>query len=137
MGDAPRNGEHSDGDLATATERRTFLTGNWIGEVPFAMGEERCETFCHFAKPMAGIRMERIVSYGSKSPPDFWYDQPEHEWVTVVTGEAILEFADRTERLGPSDWIFLPAHLRHRVAWTTPDQPTHWLAIFLTPTTDE
>ena len=39
-----------------------------------------------------GFRVERIVSHGHRSPDGFWYDQPEHEWVTVVTGGAILAF---------------------------------------------
>ena len=32
-------------------------------------------------------------------------------------------------RLSPGDHIFLPAHLRHRVTWTAPDEPTVWLAV--------
>ena len=31
--------------------------------------------------------------------------------------------------LGPGDYVDLPAHRRHRVEWTTPDEPTVWLAI--------
>ncbi len=36
------------------------------------------------------VRIERIVSAGHASPPGFWYDQPEHEWVVVLKGEAEL-----------------------------------------------
>jgi cupin 2 domain-containing protein len=28
------------------------------------------------------------------------------------------------------DWINIPAHQRHRVEWTSPDEPTVWLAVF-------
>ena len=28
------------------------------------------------------------------------------------------------------DFINIPAHQRHRVEWTTPDEPTIWLAVF-------
>ena len=34
--------------------------------------------------------------------------------------------------LGPGDAAFIPAHTRHQVAWTTPDEPTVWLAFFWT-----
>ncbi|MEQ9691194.1 MAG: hypothetical protein RLO48_15805, partial [Bauldia litoralis] len=37
-----------------------------------------------------GIRIERIVSTGQASPPDFWYDQPNDEWVIVLTDSAGL-----------------------------------------------
>jgi len=36
------------------------------------------------------VRIERIVSRGHSSPPGFWYDQPQSEWVLVVTGAARL-----------------------------------------------
>lgn len=81
----------------------------------------------------SGIRLERIVSRGQASPAGFWYDQAEAEWVTVLTGRARLTIEGETNdrELGPGDSLFLPAHCRHRVAWTAPDQPTIWLALFL------
>ena len=63
------------------------------------------------------------------SPEGFWYDQDEHEWVMVLQGSARLQLEDRTLELGPGDYINLPAHTKHRVQWTTTDQPTIWLAI--------
>ncbi len=79
-----------------------------------------------------GLRIERIVSTGQASPPDFWYDQTEWEWVVLLTGAARLRFADESEDrlLGPGDCLEIAAHRRHRVAWTTPDEATVWLAIF-------
>ncbi len=76
-----------------------------------------------------GVRIERIVSTGHKSAEGFWYDQPEHEWVVVLKGAARLEFEDRMVEMGPGDFINIPAHQKHRVAWTTPDEPTIWLAV--------
>jgi cupin 2 domain-containing protein len=75
-------------------------------------------------------RMERIVSHGHASPPDFWYDQETSEWVLVVQGRAGVELSggDCVE-LGPGDWLNIPAHCRHRVAWTAQDEPTVWLAV--------
>lgn len=82
----------------------------------------------------AGVRIERIVSRGQSSPPGFWYDQPEHEYVLLIEGAARLEVEGHgTLRMGPGDWIDLPAHLRHRVAWTEPDADTVWLAVFRHP----
>jgi cupin 2 domain-containing protein len=77
------------------------------------------------------VRIERIVSRGHASPPGFWYDQDTPEWVLLITGAARLLFADRAEpvRLGPGDHLHIPAHVRHRVEWTDPDQPTIWLAV--------
>ncbi|HEX8987423.1 MAG TPA: cupin domain-containing protein [Rhodocyclaceae bacterium] len=78
-----------------------------------------------------GVRVERIVSTGQASPPGFWYDQPEGEWVLVVAGEARLQIEGEAQprTLKAGDWIELPAHCRHRVEWTTPAEPTVWLAI--------
>jgi cupin 2 domain-containing protein len=77
-----------------------------------------------------GVRVERIVSHGHASLEGFWYDQDEHEWVTVLQASARLQLEDRTIELVPGDYINLPAHTKHRVQWTTNDQPTIWLAIF-------
>jgi cupin 2 domain-containing protein len=41
-----------------------------------------------------GLRIERIVSTGQASPPGFWYEQPQAEWVLLLQGEARLAFAD-------------------------------------------
>ncbi|MDB5310194.1 MAG: cupin protein [Gemmataceae bacterium] len=34
----------------------------------------------------------------------------------------------------PGDFIGIPARRRHRVEWTTPDEPTVWLAVHYGPT---
>ena len=77
------------------------------------------------------VRIERIVSTGQASPPGFWYDQERPEFVVVLAGAARLRFAgDRAaRRLGPGDWVDIPAHARHRVEWTDPATPTVWLAV--------
>jgi cupin 2 domain-containing protein len=77
-----------------------------------------------------GVRIERMVSTGHKSPEGFWYDQSEHEWVMVLTGAARLQFEDRVVEMKAGDSISIPAHQKHRVEWTTPDEPTVWLAVF-------
>jgi len=87
-----------------------------------------------------GVRVERIVSRGHASPEGFWYDQETEEWVLVVSGRAELEVAEgdptlpsRVVPLGPGDFLTLPAGCRHRVRWTTPDEPTVWLAVHYPP----
>ena len=77
-----------------------------------------------------GIRIERIVSTGHRSLENFWYDQPESEWVLVLKGAARLQFEDRVLELLPGDTINIPAHQKHRVEWTSPEEPTVWLAVF-------
>ena len=77
-----------------------------------------------------GVRIEKIVSTGHRSPDAFCYDQDQNEWVVVLKGMAKLEFEDRSVHLSPGDSIFIPAHTPHRVLWTSADEPTVWLAVF-------
>ena len=88
---------------------------------------ERFETI--IARPEC--RVERIVSHGHVTPDGQWYDQVGDEWVVVVEGAAELQFADsaQTVKLGRGDCLLIAAHRKHRVIWTTDEQPTVWLAI--------
>lgn len=76
-----------------------------------------------------GVRIERIVSKDHCSPEGFWYDQPTGEWVMVLKGAARIEFKDRVVAMGPGDYLDIPARTKHRVSWTTPAEPTIWLAV--------
>jgi cupin 2 domain-containing protein len=81
-----------------------------------------------------GARVVRIASRGQADPPGQWYDQAEAEFVLLLAGAARLGFADGTERdLAPGDWAVIPAHCRHRVAWTDPARETLWLAVHMPP----
>ena len=75
------------------------------------------------------LRIERIISHGHASPADFWYDQPQHEWVIVLKGAARLQFEDGMVEMNPGDFINIPAFKKHRVDWTTPEEPTVWLGV--------
>jgi cupin 2 domain-containing protein len=75
------------------------------------------------------VRIERIVSNGQASPRDFWYDQNQDEFVVVLKGAARLRFDNGVVNMTPGSFLNIPAHQRHRVDWTTPDEPTIWLAI--------
>ncbi len=75
--------------------------------------------------------LERIVSRGHATPEGEWYDQERNEWVMLLKGGARLriEGEDEAITLKPGDYIILPAHLKHRVEWTTPGEDTVWLAL--------
>jgi cupin 2 domain-containing protein len=78
------------------------------------------------------VRIERIVSTGHASPVGLWYDQEEVEWVVVLKGAAKLLFEGDAQpiHLKPGDHVTIPAHRKHRVEWTAPEEPTVWLAVF-------
>ena len=107
----------------------TMVLTNLLSSLPDASVGEITEALLS----ARGVRLERIVSHGQVSPPGFWYDQDEAEWVLVLSGSARLAIAgEREDRLlREGDAIFLPAHCRHRVTWTDPDFPTIWLALFI------
>jgi cupin 2 domain-containing protein len=98
---------------------------NLLADLPRDLSEEIFTTLLQ----ASGVRIERIVSHGHQSPPGFWYDQPTNEWVLVLQGAAKIEFEGGIVELGPGNFIDIPAHRKHRVAWTTPDEPTIWLAL--------
>jgi cupin 2 domain-containing protein len=77
-----------------------------------------------------GVRIERIVSTGHRSPEAFWHEQAENEWVLVLTGYAVVELEDRTVELNPGDYLNIPARTLHRVEWTADGEATVWLAVF-------
>ena len=80
----------------------------------------------------SGLRIERIVSTGQTTPENQPYDQDHDEWVLLLSGAARLWLDGEGERaLRPGDCLLIPAHQRHRVTFTAPDQPTVWLAIHL------
>ena len=77
------------------------------------------------------VRVERIVSQGHTSPDSGWYDQEQDEWVIVLQGEAVIAYPAGDEvRLAAGDYITIPAHVRHKVQWTSPSVQTVWLAVF-------
>lgn len=100
---------------------------NLFADVPRSLAAEEITEL--LAAP--GVRIERIVSNGQASPAGFWYDQEEPEWVIVLAGSAGLQFDGEAapRRLGPGDHVHIPAHVRHRVAWTDAEKPTVWLAV--------
>jgi len=103
-------------------------TGNILAQIQPPAPAEAIDLLAGKGK----VRIERIVSRGHCSPPGFWYDQPDSEWVLLMQGEAILRFEtdDKRLRLAAGDYVHIAAHERHRLEWTPPDMDTVWLAVF-------
>jgi cupin 2 domain-containing protein len=76
------------------------------------------------------IRIDRIVSFGQKSPDGFWYDQAENEWVLLIEGTAQIRTGDQIVDLVAGDSLNIPAGTRHRVEKTDENRRTVWLAVF-------
>lgn len=101
--------------------------GNLFHPLPANLDVEVSQDVLH----TKNVRIERILSRGQTSPATGWYDQEENEWVAVQEGAATIAFDDGREvRLGTGDHLAIPAHRRHRVAWTAPARVTVWLAVF-------
>ena len=77
------------------------------------------------------FRLERIISSGQATPFGEWFDQDSNEWVVLLSGSAGLLFEGEKEvsTMHPGDYIHIPAHQRHRVEWTDPEQKTVWLTL--------
>ena len=103
---------------------------NVFAEIPERLPEELIQTLLC----TTGLRIERIISLGHTSPEGFWYDQEAPEWVLLLKGAARLRFeGEELIDLRPGAFVHIPAHARHRVEWTDPDEPTIWLAIHHEP----
>lgn len=111
------------------TSRDAAVNDNLIAS---AAPDARSEQF-HEILARPGVRIERIVSTGQSSPPGFWYDQRQGEWVLLLQGHAALRFEDEdaARELRPGDHAWIEAHRRHRVEQTSADPPAVWLAVHI------
>ena len=102
------------------------MMANLFDNLPAPLAEEGIDTLLETKR----VTIERIVSHGHTSPASGWYDQPCHEWVVVLRGKGVIAFENGDEvTLAPGDHVTIPAHCRHCVAWTAPDEDTVWLAV--------
>jgi cupin 2 domain-containing protein len=99
---------------------------NLLSALPATLPSEFTETLIQARY----ARIERIVSQGHTTPEGFWYDQNENEFVLLLQGAARLRFEDKVVEMKVGDWIAIPAHRKHRVEWTMPEERTIWLAVF-------
>lgn len=76
------------------------------------------------------ILIERIISTGQITPPGEWYDSDKDEWVILLQGEAVLAYADGSRvELTAGDYLFISAHQKHRVEYTSSNPSCIWLAV--------
>ena len=74
--------------------------------------------------------IERIISSGQITPPGQWYDQETDEWVILLQGVAELSYDDgKRIKIKAGDYIFIKAHQKHRVEYTSSSPPCIWLAV--------
>jgi len=111
--------------LVSSSEQVRESIKNVFDDLPQHSPKEVVQTLIR----AADVRIERIISHGHASAPDFWYDQPQHEWVIVLKGATRLQFEDSMVEMKVGDFINIPAFKKHRVDWTTPDEPTVWLGV--------
>lgn len=77
------------------------------------------------------ITIEKVISKGQTTPPGNWYDQEQNEWLILLQGEAELSYENNFRiRLNAGDYLFIPAHQKHRVEYTSWEPVCIWLTIF-------
>lgn len=103
-------------------------SGNFFINIPRQIDDEVFDTIL----ASHGCEINRIISKGHQSPPNYWYDQERNEWVMVLKGSAALKFKNskKTVEMMPGDYVHIPARCKHRVEWTDPDIETIWLAVY-------
>ena len=73
-------------------------------------------------------RIVRIISTGQTTD---WYDQDETEFVTLLEGNAVIEYeSGRSVKLGKGDTLVIKPHEKHKVSYTSNNPPCVWLCIF-------
>ena len=114
--------------VVIATGNMNIDSTSIFAGIPKQLPEELCQTL--LTSP--SVRIERIISKGHCSADGFWYDQTQDEWVLLLQGQARLVFFDGAAvELAEGDYLLIPAHCKHRLAWTTPERETVWLAIHI------
>lgn len=104
-----------------------MIKNNLFQNVPDKLPDEIFETIAQ----SENVKIERIVSDGHTSQPGFWYNQDQNEFVIVLKGNAVLEFEDgTTKKMSEGDYQIIPAHQKHRVAYTDTIGKTIWLVVF-------
>lgn len=100
---------------------------NIFADIPEKIPDEILETIITSRQ----FKIERIISSGHATADGYWYDQDKNEWVLVLKGNAGLLFEDKKEIviMKVGDYINIPAHTKHRIEWTDPEEETIWLAI--------
>ena len=100
---------------------------NFYQNIPQAVDQEA------FDRIVTGqtVQIERIVSFGQRTPLGEWLQAATDEWVMVLKGNARLCFKrdEKVVAMRPGDYVLIPAGTAHRVEWTDEQEPTVWLAV--------
>ena len=114
--------------MSSSIPNSLMQSQNIFADIPIDLPDEMTSTLAG----NSNLRIERLVSEGQVSPEGFWYDQHEDEWVILLQGAATLQFeGDGSElKLLAGDYTLIPAHRKHRISWTAPQEKTIWLAVF-------
>lgn len=77
------------------------------------------------------FKLERIISKGHATPHGEWYDQDWNEWVMLLQGEATLIFKKGKKKvlMKCGDYLYIPAHCKHRVESSSIKEEALWLAL--------
>ena len=74
------------------------------------------------------VRIERIISTGQVTD---WYDQPDTEFVVLLSGSAVVEYENgKTVSMSSGDTLLIKPHEKHRVSFTSSEPPCIWLCVF-------
>ena len=94
-------------------------------DIPKSLGTEEKVTVL---VQNSSVRIERIISSGQISG---WYNQEQHEFVTLLAGRAVIEYNDgRMTELSAGDTLVIMPNEVHRVSYTSKDPPCVWLCVF-------
>lgn len=100
---------------------------NFFSDLPADLSAEVFEKLAG----SSNVTIERIISHGQSTPVGQWYDQTQHEFVILLKGEATLVFEQGEQVvLTPGDYLTILPHQKHRVASTSIQTETLWLAVF-------
>lgn len=104
--------------------KRNLLDVSWIED----FDDEVIETLA----VGNSFQLKRIVSSGQTTPEGEWYDQPQDEWVVLLSGSARILFQGlgQTVELQLGDFVNIRAHQKHRVVYTDLTEKTVWLALY-------
>jgi cupin 2 domain-containing protein len=92
--------------------------------------QKGAETFDLIAKK-GFFKIVKTVSNGAKSPDGFWYDQPQDEFVLLLSGRAKIFFEKgKKADLKRGDYILIPRRVKHRVEYTSEKPKCVWLCVF-------
>ena len=121
--DDPGPGAQSSGSLASPEGVDPLLRGAMPPD-----GTERVRQL----QSGPGWHLDLIHSCAASSADGYWYDQDEHEWLTLLRGSArlALQSPEQTIDLSVGDGLYLAPHRRHRVERTDPEPGTLWLALY-------